>query len=345
MAGDILSAKSSNRKSGSSGGELKIRNLASIVSRSRSTRASLLVAGAVMVWGAVAPVHALIIHPTFDSSITSLFNAAQWESAINYADGQYESLFIDPITINITFSANPGNSILGQSSAAGQFVGNYAALKTLLSADAKSADDATAIANLPVVDPTGGSQFLLLTAQAKALGVLPGNEASSDGTVTVGTGFSFTFDPNHRAVPGAYDFIGITEHEISEVMGRYGTANLGGNYGVLDLFGYQFGAGGTGTGVLNLAPNQNNNYFSIDGGKTPLKLYNNHANGEDDKDWGSGSNDSFNAFSFSGVENDISAVDVRQMDVIGYDLAVPEPASLAALALGSLGLLGRRRRP
>jgi hypothetical protein len=33
--------------------------------------------------------------------------------------------------------------------------------------------------------------------------------------VTIGAGYSFTFDPNNRAVPGKYDFIGIAEHEIS----------------------------------------------------------------------------------------------------------------------------------
>src|SRR5439155_15246694 len=50
------------------------------------------------------------------------------------------------------------------------------------------------------------------------------------------------------------------------------------------------------------------------------KLYNNHSNGGDDGDWASGTNDAFNAFSSSSVMNSITPVDVREMDVLGYDL-------------------------
>ena len=128
-------------------------------------------------------------------------------------------------------------------------------------------------------------------------------------------------------------------------MGRIGIQGFASHDGVLDLFGYQFGAGGTGVGTLQLAPNMNNVYFSIDGGATPLKLYNNGSNGGDNKDWASGTNDSYNAFSSSGVTNDITPVDIRQMDVIGYDLATtPEPGSLTLIALAGVGLLARRRR-
>jgi hypothetical protein len=304
----------------------------------------LLLASIAIAVGAADQVRGLTIDPTFASSITSLPNVAQWESALNYAMEQFETDFTDPITINIIFQANSGTGIFGQSSANGQFVGGYSTLKSLLASDAKSANDAIAVANLPATDPTNGADFLLITAQAKALGVLAANNAANDGTVTIGSGYNWTFDPNNRAVAGEYDFIGLAEHEISEVMGRYGTANFGGNFGLLDLFGYAFGAGGTGTGTLDLAANQANNYFCIDGGKTALKLYNDHANGEDDKDWGSGSNDAFNAFSSSGVENNMSALDIEEMDVIGYDVAVPEPASVGMLAVCGLALVRRRRQ-
>lgn len=296
--------------------------------------------------GTARPARAVVINATFDSSVTGLSNAGQWESALNSADAEIAGLLSDPITINITFKASAGTSVFGESGYSLQTVGSYSTMVAVLAADAKSADDRTSVASLPAVDPTNGATYWTTTAQAKALGLRSANNAASDGTVTIGTGYTFTYDPAHRAVAGAYDFIGIAEHEITEVMGRAGTYNLGtGRYGPLDLFGYQFGTGGTGTGTLNLAASQANNYFCIDGGKTPLKLNNNAANGEDDKDWGSGTNDSFNAYSSSGVANGISAVDVREMDVIGYDLAaVPEPATLTVMAAAAVGALCRRRK-
>jgi len=44
-------------------------------------------------------------------------------------------------------------------------------------------------------------------------------------------------------------------------------------------------------------------------------------NGGDLQDWAGGTNDCFNAFSNLSVKNDLVAVDLRVMDVIGYDFA------------------------
>ena len=86
-------------------------------------------------------------------------------------------------------------------------------------------------------------------------------------------------------------------------------------------------------------------YFSINGGTTNLKAFNSNSSG-DLQDWASGTNDAFNAFSNSGVLNDMSAVDFQVMDVIGYDFAgVPEPSSASAIfaaALGAVATLSRR---
>src|SRR6267142_3162459 len=49
------------------------------------------------------PTAGLIIHPTFDSSITSNPNAAAIEAMISRAISFHESLFADPITIQIRF--------------------------------------------------------------------------------------------------------------------------------------------------------------------------------------------------------------------------------------------------
>ncbi len=160
-------------------------------------------------------------HLRFDSDELGKFR--EWISAWNYAAGVIQSQYSDPITINITFAAGGG---LGSSNTNLQFIGgadDYATMKAALIADATTANDATANANLPAVDPTGGNRFFIASfAEAKALGLRAANDGATDGTITLGTGNTYTFDPNNRAVAGAYDFIGVAEHEISEVMGRIG---------------------------------------------------------------------------------------------------------------------------
>lgn len=158
--------------------------------------------------------------------MTSLGNSAQWISAWNYATAQFQAQYSDPITINITLAAGGG---LGGGSTNLQFIGSsnaagsgYAPMKRDLVADLTTANDLSAYLHLPVVDPTGGRLFVATFANAKALGLRAANDPATDGVVTLGSGNTYTFDPNNHAVPGAFDFIGVAEHEISEVMGRIG---------------------------------------------------------------------------------------------------------------------------
>ena len=214
-------------------------------------------------------------------------------------------------------------------------------MKTALINDAKSPADATAIANLPVVDPYGGTKFVMSNAEAKALGLLAGNATGVDGYVGFNSTASWTFDPNNRAVAGAYDFIGIAEHEITEVMGRYGLGQNGassGRYSPIDLFRY------SSPGALDLTP-ANGAYFSIDGGNTLINTFNGTGGG-DLSDWKGNTTDAFNAFLSPGAMLPFSAGDKTLMDVIGYDpVAVPEPASATLLtSAAASGFCVRRCR-
>ena len=285
----------------------------------------------------------LTINLTFDSTFTTSFgaNTAQAEAAVNYAAQQFQTLFSDPVQINITVSGVADTSVFGQSSSSLLGYYNYSQIRTALIADKKGPNDTAAVASLPVNDPTaanGAADFVTTRAEGKALGLIA-SDSAKDGTIKFGAGYSWAFDPANRAVSGQYDFIGVVQHEISEVMGRQGVTggnlgNGGPNFDPLDLFRY------TAAGVRGASNNGAGVYFSINGGVTNLITYNNAAsNGLDTADWASGQgNDAFNQFSNSGVLNGITAVDLQQMDVIGWDLAsnVPEPSSLSLIAIGAV---------
>jgi autotransporter-associated beta strand protein len=166
-------------------------------------------------------------------------------------------------------------------------------------------------------DPTGGSSFAFPTAEAKTLGLLAANGNSTDGIFKFGDGYNYSFDPNNVGSQ-QIDFNGVASHELTEIMGRI--AGLGADFGngaadylPFDLMRF------TAPGVRSVSTG-NGAYFSVDNGITDLKNFNNSIpNGGDPQDWASGTNDSFNAFTSSGVKNPVTAVDYEAMDVLGYN--------------------------
>ena len=275
-----------------------------------------IVSGTVL--GLVEPsAHAMIFNVTFDHSTANA--PTGFFTAFNDAIQFYETTFDDPITINLNvgWGEVAGQTIipgfLGESSAIQPGFFHFGTIKTDLINDAKSASDLISIANLPATDPTNNATFKLSRANSRALGIMPGNGAGLDGSVGFDTTAPYTFDSNHRAVAGRYDFIGLAEHEISEVMGRFGL--ISGNYSPLDFFRY------SSKGVLDLTP-ANGAYFSINGGNTVINTFNGTGGG-DLSDWAGATYDSYNASLTAGVELAVSPGDITAMDVIGYDPLIP----------------------
>lgn len=293
-------------------------------------KARLLLPGVVaFALGVTSTASALNINLTYDPDSTfaaaglTAADIVNMKSAAAYAALQFTSRYRDPIDVNIKVTAVAGTGTLGMSSTP-IFSTTYASLRPAFVSDSKTADDATALGangSLPAADPIGTTHLYVVTrAQRKALG-LAVNDLTNDGTFTFGGGFSYTYDPFGRVAAGKIDFIGVAMHEFSEIMGRIGIMgqNIFGqaDYMAFDLFHF------TGAGTRGLT-NGAGRFFSIDNGSTLLKGFNNAAtNGGDLQDWASGVNDTFNAFSNSGVLNDLTTVDIRNMDAIGYDLFQP----------------------
>lgn len=259
---------------------------------------------------------------TWDASVAAA--PAAFKSAVVAAAQYYANAFSDNVTVNLSIGYGEVNGQSLGASALGASVTNfqsstYSELTSALRAHATSATDALAVASLASTDPTGGAKSWVTTAQAKALGLTQAAGPAVDGYIGFSSSASFAYTSANGVPPGAYDFMGVALHEISEVMGRSLLAgeSLGGssrNFGALDLMHY------SGVGVRDLSATTPG-YFSVDGGKTALSAFNTNPNG-DAGDWAaSAGNDAYLAFSKPGVVNAAGSVDLKVMDAIGWTLA------------------------
>ncbi len=283
------------------------------------------------------PVHALVIMPTYTSRVTSLSNFAQIQNAIGYVINEYQSLYSDPITLSITIDSTPIPNFVGQTTVNTTRATTYAQLRNAMISDAKTANDASVVASLDPADPTGGAIFTVPNAELQALGLTASGTA---GTYQFSSIAPFTFDPNHRAVAGDYDFIGLTENSFGYILGGelggLGTATSLGPYYPLDVLRYA--APGVRTLNSNLAIH--GAYFSIDAGVTNLHYFSPDSNRWD-------ASQGFDAFdnggpNQTGHEYPLSQTDVIELDAIGYDYTgqpLPEPSAWVLASIGALGFI------
>jgi hypothetical protein len=272
----------------------------------------------------------------WDTSVSTMPVSQQsaFQAAVTYAASYFDRLLTDPLTITINVGwreitqNGKSTSIPAGTSEGGPDDGQiyrYAQLLSALRAHASTPVTASAYADLPAQDPSGGAGVYLSNLQAEALGLATsGFGPAATGSVGFGGpafGDNFEFSPTDRAVPGEEDLIGIAEHEIAHALGRVSDIGFNNQPTLMDLFRF------TGPGVLSTSP-QATPYFSIDGGMTRLDTFATSAS--DASDWSSAmtsgpGGDAFDAFSDTGVANYVTSTDLALMQTLGFSMTPDLP--------------------
>jgi hypothetical protein len=277
---------------------------------------------------------ALTFHITYDGSVTTNALAGQITNAYGIVTQTLQTLYTNSSTVNITvyWGANgPFTNGIGLGESQGSLLPySYSQITNALHNARTTAANSNAVASLPASDPTpAGSHWYVALAEAKALGIstMDGSEYGAnnttinDGNVGFASDIGYNFNPTNRAaVFGDYDFIGVAEHETTEVMGR-NTFDLNAetNYVPYDLFRF------TASGTRSLNENDSSVYFSVNDGVTVLKYYNSDISG-DIQDWATNNPpDSYDWSISNGQAGKLSSADLTAVNVIGYKLNFTPP--------------------
>ncbi len=299
-----------------------------------------------------------------------------FQQAANYWSGKLS----DNVTvyINIAFD-NLGPNILGGTGSS--FVStSYSNIRGALTLDAKSALDATAIANLqggPALsflatqgdlsqrfDNDGSinnTRLGLTTANAKAMGFGVGtNVANPDANITFATGFAgdFSYTRAGGTPSNKIDFITVAEHEIGHALGfTSGVDDIDYCAGPDDRCGFGNDPNAFETdwwyepldlfrfsapGVMDVRVG-GTPYFSVDGGATSIESFSTGSFNGDGWQASHFTPDRLNLmrpFVRDGEFYDATARDLSAFDVIGWDLAPVPEPETYALMLAGLGVLG-----
>jgi len=218
----------------------------------------------------------------------------------------------------------------------------------------------------PYLDNDGddNNQYIRMSlANAKAVGFsVDPNFYPTDATITLNN--STAWDTNHDdgVDSDKFDQVGIALRELGRALGFISGVDILDNnsppYGgpfrddqftyvsPLDLLRFSTDSVAYGDGVFDWTADNRTKYLSLDGGATALAELStgiHFGDGNSAGNWKAGQNTGvMNPAPAQGQKLDISIIDLRAIDAIGYDV-VPEPATLT-LALFT-GLLGTSRRP
>ena len=259
--------------------------------------------------------------------INLLFDAAAMAAPTSFRQGIEQAATIlsgaisDKITVNlnIDYSGTGGGAAAGPDS--GQYV-SYTTLRADLIKDATPGD--TTFNALPSGSTIQGqSSVAVWNAQLKLLGLLSANDTTTDdGSAT----FATDINPNL--------LVGVALHELTHAMGR---VPYGPQPDIFDLFRFT----SPGTRLFLNGATAPAAYFSLDGGTTKVADYGQTSDASDFLNSGvQGSNDPFNEFYSGSTLQQLTAIDLKQLDALGFHLTSSQPTVIESVGSTSLVQVG-----
>ena len=265
-------------------------------------------------------------------TINLLFDAAAMAAPASFRAGIEQAASIltatisDKITVNIKidYSGTGGGAAAGPDNG---FYESYSSVRADLINNATAGD--TTFNALPSSSSVQGqSSVAVWNAQLKLWGLLGASDTTTDdGSAT------FATDINGNLL------VGVALHELTHAMGRipYGPP-YGPQPDIFDLFRF------TSAGVRlidgnNTAPAA---YFSADGGNTKLADFGQNSDPSDFLNSGvQGPNDPFDEFYSNSTLQILTAVDLKQLDALGFHITPPTPVVIEAFGPTKLVEVGQ----
>lgn len=260
-------------------------------------------------------------------TINVIFDAAAMAAPASFRAGVQQAVAIlaanisDKITVNINvdYSGTGGGAAAGPDNGTYQ---SYSSVRSMLISHASSGD--AIFNNLPTGTAIQGqSNVAVWNAQLKLWGLLNAQDITTDdGSATFATDISPSL------------LVGVALHELTHALGR---VPFGSTPDVFDLFRFT----SPGNRLFSGAATAQAAYFSIDGGNTKIAQYGQNSDPSDFLNSGvQGSNDPFNEIYSSNTVQGLTTVDLKQLDALGFHLAINNPTIIESHGITSLVQIG-----
>ncbi len=240
-------------------------------------------------------------------TINLIFDAAALAAPASFRAGIQQAVAIlaaaisDKITVNIKIDY----SGTGGGAAAGPDHGLYESYSSIRADLINNATPGDTTFNALAAGSSiqGQSNVAVWNAQLKLWGLMAPNDTTTDDG---GATFATDINPNL--------LVGVALHELTHAMGRI---PYGSSPDIFDFFRFT----GAGTRLFQGGATAPAAYFSLDGGNMKLADYGRTSDPSDFLNSGvQGSNDPFNEFYNGATSQQLTAIDLKQLDALGFHL-------------------------